>query len=206
MIEALQLRPQPGAPRGIFRGPTRGNPIGLVVTSELPKTRATLLVRLLGAGRVLEEASREVAALSFEDPIRRWAGKLLVELRLRVEQDPGVSRHEKERLHMATLTLLEAYGERIHRGALQEGLKKGLKKGLEKGREEGVSAGEARALLAVLRARGFSVSSAAEKRITSCTDARRLERWVERAALVTEVHELFIPVGLKKPTSRKDRK
>jgi hypothetical protein len=37
--------------------------IRLVVVSELPKDRDTLLLRLLGSGRTLREASRELAAL-----------------------------------------------------------------------------------------------------------------------------------------------
>jgi len=57
-IEGLWLRPMNGWPCGIYEGPpllgTR-----LVVVSELPGARDTLLLRLLGVGRVLKQAIAE---------------------------------------------------------------------------------------------------------------------------------------------------
>ena len=51
--------------------------------------------------------------------------------------------------------------------------------------------GEARALLAVLRARGISVPEAARERILGQKDPERLERWVERAAVAASVDEVI---------------
>ena len=45
----------------------------LVVVSELPVTRDTLLVRLLGAGSTLKHAIAELQALPAEAPERRLA-------------------------------------------------------------------------------------------------------------------------------------
>ena len=56
-------------------------------------------------------------------------------------------------------------------------------------RDEGKVEGEARALLAVLRARGISVPDAARERILAQKDPERLERWVERAAVAASVAE-----------------
>jgi hypothetical protein len=51
--------------------------------------------------------------------------------------------------------------------------------------------GEARAILGFLRARGICVSDDARDRITGCTDHDQLENWIERAAKVQTVDELF---------------
>jgi hypothetical protein len=59
------------------------------------------------------------------------------------------------------------------------------------GRDEGRAEGEARALLAVLRARGISVPDAARERILAQKDPEHLERWVERAAVAASVADVI---------------
>jgi hypothetical protein len=61
------------------------------------------------------------------------------------------------------------------------------KKHPAKGRAEG----EAKALLAVLEARGLRASDDARARILACTDAAQLEAWVRKAATATSIDELF---------------
>lgn len=56
---------------------------------------------------------------------------------------------------------------------------------------EGRTEGEARALLAVLDARGVEVPEEARERITTCTDLDQLDGWVRRAATATSVEDLF---------------
>lgn len=60
-----------------------------------------------------------------------------------------------------------------------------------KGMAEGEAKGEAKAILAVLSARGLACSPGARERITSCTDADLLLDWVKRAATADTVDELF---------------
>jgi hypothetical protein len=71
-IHGLGFRPMPGGLRGIYESPplqwTR-----LVVVSELPVARDTLLVRLLGGGSVLKRAIAELRAL----PARNRSGAVL---------------------------------------------------------------------------------------------------------------------------------
>ena len=62
---------------------------------------------------------------------------------------------------------------------------------IEKGRVEGRAEGRAEALLAVLRARGFQVSQAAQKRVESCMDVVVLEQWLVRAATVDSLDAVF---------------
>jgi post-segregation antitoxin (ccd killing protein) len=46
-------------------------------------------------------------------------------------------------------------------------------------------------LLTVLRARGVTVSDAARERILAEKDPERLERWLEKAAVVASVAEVL---------------
>lgn len=58
----------------------------------------------------------------------------------------------------------------------------GRAEGEAKGRAEGEAAGQARAVFALLAARGLPVSDAARQRIEDCKDTEILERWIVRAA------------------------
>ena len=61
-IEGFGFQPGESWPSGVYRA-ARLLFVGLVVVSELPRTRETLLLRLFGAGRVFREAVVELAAL-----------------------------------------------------------------------------------------------------------------------------------------------
>jgi hypothetical protein len=61
------------------------------------------------------------------------------------------------------------------------------KKYVAQGRTEGRAEGEARALLTVLRARGFAVQDADRERILAQKDPERLERWLEKATFAASV-------------------
>jgi predicted transposase YdaD len=67
----------------------------------------------------------------------------------------------------------------------------GRTEGRTEGRAEGRAEGEAKAVLLVLQARKVCVSQEARERITGCTDLEQLERWLERAATVDTLDELF---------------
>ena len=56
---------------------------------------------------------------------------------------------------------------------------------------EGEAKGEARAVLAVLDARGIEVPDPVREDITNCTDLDQLDTWIHRAATANKVQELF---------------
>ncbi len=56
---------------------------------------------------------------------------------------------------------------------------------------QGEARGEARAVLAVLEARGIDISEEARERIADCADIDQLDVWIRRAATVTKADELF---------------
>ena len=61
----------------------------------------------------------------------------------------------------------------------------------QEGRAEGIQIGEAKALLVVLRSRGFDIPKEIEHRITECTDPVLLVSWLSRAATIADVSELL---------------
>jgi len=72
-----------------------------------------------------------------------------------------------------------------------EGLAEGEVRGRTEGRAEGFQAGEAHALLLVLRSRGVEVSAELEQQIMACSDPALLAAWLQRVATVTSAAELL---------------
>ncbi|MEZ4294142.1 MAG: hypothetical protein R3B70_04130 [Polyangiaceae bacterium] len=75
----------------------------------------------------------------------------------------------------------------------EQQLQKGIEEGLEQGVEQGILKGKASALLAVLSARGLAPTRAERQSITACTSARKLDRWLKKAAVATSVTEVLTP-------------
>ena len=67
----------------------------VIVVHQLPKTSETLWLRLLGKGKVQQEAVREVIALPEEDPRRGEALRLLSVWKITVETSPNLSNEEE---------------------------------------------------------------------------------------------------------------
>ena len=124
-IEGLWLRPLTGWPSGIYEGPpllwTR-----LVVVSELPVTRHTLLLRLLGAKRVLKQAIAELKELPAEARERTLALPILLRLRLEIPVDPAKQTNDDQEFLMNTQDIVETW----RREAIQEGVEQGIARSL----------------------------------------------------------------------------
>lgn len=69
--------------------------------------------------------------------------------------------------------------------------KKFVAEGMAKGMAQGIAEGERKALLTFLRARGFRVTRKVTTRIRECDDAAILHGWIERAARVAKLDEVF---------------
>jgi hypothetical protein len=135
-IAGLWLRPMSTWPSGIYEGPpllwTR-----LVVVSELPVARDTLLLRLLGAGRVLKQAIAELKTLRTEAPERILALPVLLRLRLEVPVDSAKQTSDDQEFLMDTQDIVESW----RREAIQEGVKQGVEQGIKQGVEQGIKQG-----------------------------------------------------------------
>jgi hypothetical protein len=169
-IDGLGFRPMTGGIRGIYESPpllyTR-----LVVVSELPVARDTLLVRLFGAGSVLKRAIAELQALPVDAPERRLALPVLLRLRLAVSTDPAQQTSDDQEFLMDTQDIVENW----RREAIQEGL----------------AQGERKVLLRQLRRRfGAEVDGEIERRVATAP-AEQIEVWVDRVLSAGTLAELL---------------
>ena len=119
-IEELAFRPIVGWPTGVYStlSPFKTN---LMVVSELPKDRSTLLLRLLGAGRVLIDAIAELGTLPRGALERSLAGPALLQLTIDVPAlGRSGTREEEELMQTAARILFDEWEQkqRASQGAL----------------------------------------------------------------------------------------
>ncbi|WP_437854667.1 hypothetical protein [Sorangium sp. So ce363] len=72
---------------------------------------------------------------------------------------------------------------------------KGVEKGREQGRLEGILEAKARDVLAILEARGLEVPAEVRERVLASTDLDELDRWIRRAAVISDAQELLATTG-----------
>ena len=189
-IEGLAFRPTTGALRGLYESPplhcTR-----LVVVSELPVTRDTLLVRLLGAGAVLKQAIAELQALPAEAPERRLALPILLRLRLAVPTDPAQQTSDDQEFLMNTQDIVETWRQEAIQEGVEQGVKQGIEQGVKQGIKQGLEQGERKLLLRQLRRRfGAEVDGELERRVAAAP-AEQIEVWAERVLSAATLAELL---------------
>jgi hypothetical protein len=168
-LAALGARKAPGWPAGVYFGPDLLR-VGIVVASELPRERETLLVRLMVAGPHLSEAIQDLGALPKDAHERRVAEQILLNLRHALGTKPSRTPEEQE----FVMRMLRGWED-----ARMDGRKEGRA-------EEG-----ARALLTVLQVRGIAVPDAVRRRILAQKNPERLARWLEKAAVATSITEVM---------------
>ncbi|WP_437505443.1 hypothetical protein [Sorangium sp. So ce1099] len=93
----------------------------VVVLAELPRTRATLLLRLLGSGRLLREALADLAALP-DDAWEKSIAKPLVHFRLGT-QEPTTD--EEDEVSAEIRAWFEDYEQKLRAEARKEASTKG---------------------------------------------------------------------------------
>jgi hypothetical protein len=160
-------------PTGVYFSPGLFR-TGIVVASELPRTRSTLLVRLMAAGPLLAQALEELSALPPDAHERAVAEQILLALEHALGKKPKPTPEEQEFL------------VKIHTSWQKE-----REQGRTEGRTEGRAEQAARAVLTVLRVRRLEVRDEARERILAETDPERLERWHERALVASSLDEVF---------------
>jgi hypothetical protein len=139
-----------------------------VVVNELPVTRDTLLVRLLGAGSVLKQAIAELQALPVEAPERRLALPVLLRLRLTVPIDPAQRTSDDQEFLMNTQDIVDTW------------------------RREAIQEGERKVLLRQLRRRfGAEVDGEIERRV-AVAPAEQVEVWTERVLSAPTLADLLL--------------
>jgi hypothetical protein len=140
--------------------------VGIVAATELPRDSATLLVRMMAAGPLLAQAIREVAALPPNATARVVVEPVPLSFQNLLGQSPTRDPEEQEFI-MAMI------------------------KSWEEGKAEARAEAQARDVLTVLRVRGIAVSDAIRERILAQKDTERLERWLERAVVVSAANDVL---------------
>jgi len=140
--------------------------VGIVVASELPRDRSTLLVRFMAAGPLLADAITDLGALEEGAYERTVADEILVDLQDVLGKKPSPTPEEEE----FVVSMQSSWS---------------------KARAEGRTEEAARAVLTALRVRGIAVPDATRERILAQKDPDRLERWLEKAIVATSVDEVL---------------
>jgi hypothetical protein len=187
VLDAYRCEP---AQAGVYHA-VPGLVMRVVVLAELPRTRGTLLLRLLGTGRLLREALADLALLPEDAWEKSIAKPLLVHFRLGI-QEPN---DEEDEVSAEIRAWFEEYEQKLRAEARREGRREGHREGLKEGHQEGLNEGRAeeaaRAVLTALRVRGIAVPDAARERILAEKDPEKLERWHERAITAASLAEVL---------------
>jgi hypothetical protein len=128
-LAGFEFRPFEGWPTGVYGSP-RLLFAGIVVTSELPRGRDTLLLRLMGAGACLREALAELAALPDEARERAIAKPVLLRCYIDIPKDPANRTTEDEEFMMDTREIVEAWEREKEAVGRAQGRAQGLAQGL----------------------------------------------------------------------------
>jgi hypothetical protein len=154
-------------PNGIYVLPPLLRTV-LVAIHQLPRSLDTLWLRVLGRGRVQQQAIDELEALAPENPFRTNALTLLNRLKADLQATQNLNTEDRElimrlsplfdqQLEAAKLSGLQ---QGVQQGreqglqqGLQEGLQQGLQEGLQQGLQEGLQQGERLVLENLLRVR-----------------------------------------------------
>ncbi|MCC6558759.1 MAG: DUF4351 domain-containing protein [Polyangiaceae bacterium] len=147
-----------------------------VMLSELPRTRETLMLRLLGGGAVFRGAVAELAALPAEAWERGVATPLLVHFGL-LRGEPA-DEDEEDEMSAEIRAWYEEFEKKLRSEARSEGLREGRREG------------ERSLLVRLLRARFGELPAEALARIEAA-DVAEIERWGERVLAAQTLAEVL---------------
>ncbi len=123
--------------------------IGLVASSRLPRTRYTLLLRLLGAGKTLRSALEDLKELPKDAPERRFLEQAMTQSRFAMNAVGAEALTQEELIMWKGQKEYEAYEkarQETIRQAVEQGLQQGLAQGLQQGVAQGLQQGVAQTL------------------------------------------------------------
>jgi len=109
----------------------------IVVIHQLPRTPETLWLRLLGKGRVQQQAIEEITALPEDHPLRQSALELLYNLQINLQAHQNLGTEERELI----MALAPLFRQQLD-AALQRGIEQGIQQGLQQGMQRGIEQGQ----------------------------------------------------------------
>jgi hypothetical protein len=166
MLLELQADALPGWPAGVYFQGGDLYRVRIVVASELPRDRSTLLVRLMAAGPGLVDALADLAALPDDALERGVAEGIVVHLQSRLAKKPSRTLEEEELIVI-------------------------IQGGFKEARALGRAEEAAHSVLTAFRVRGVAVPDEVRARILAEKDPSVLRRWFERAILAASASEVF---------------
>ena len=113
---------------------------GLVVIHKLPKTLDTLWLRMLGRGRVQQQAIDELEALPETNQFRGNTLLLLSSLRSNLEVSIELEQQDRELIMRLSPLLLEKL-EAATQSGIQQGIEQGIQQGIQQGVQQGIEQG-----------------------------------------------------------------
>jgi hypothetical protein len=161
-LTKLQLKQAPGWPPGVYLFGDSVLRVGIVVASELPRKRSTILVRLMAAGPLLPSAIEDLGTLPPKAPERSVAEPILLHWQSLLRKKPTRSPEEQNFIMAMHQTWEDARTET-----------------------------RANDVLTVLRVRGIVVPAAARKRILAEKDLKQLERWLKKAIVAKSIEDVI---------------
>jgi len=118
----------------------------IIAVHKLPKTPETLWLRILGRGKVQQQAIQELKSLSSDNGIRDNALELVYEMLslLEAREKQELNREDKELVMQLSTIYLErlenATAQGIEQG-IQQGIEQGIEQGIQRGIEQGIEQG-----------------------------------------------------------------
>ena len=169
VIDGFALARPPGWPPGFLEAPLALG-LRLVILRELPRTRETLLLRLLAPAPALQEALLELADLPDDAWERRVVVPHLIAWRLMMEQDLQRLTNEEKGLMFSMEELYAQWKRQVE----------------EQGRRDG----QRLTLLKLLGVRFGVLSDVVVARVQAAT-AEQLDRWTERVVTAGTLGEVL---------------
>jgi hypothetical protein len=173
LLKKLRPEPTPEWPEGVCFFGDDVLRVGIVVASELPCDRSTLLVRLMAGGPLLSPAITELAALPTDASERAVAEQFLLYLQQELGKKPRRTREEQEFVMTMQNTWENAREE-----------------GRQEGRQEGRDEGARSLLLRLLHGRFGDLPAAVVSRIAAAR-AKEIEKWGERVLRAQTLAEVL---------------
>ena len=199
VIRGYGLTAIPAFPSAFLEGQPEER-VGLVVLRELPPTRETLLLRLMGAGEVLRAAIAELGRLPGDAWERRAAMPPLLALRMEIPHDSAEA--EEQEYLMNSMELFEQWEREVRKQGLERGVKQGLeqgvKQGLDRGVKQGLERGVKKGLARLYRARFGEMPEAIATAVEAMHDPETLERWLDLFE-VRSADEIAAALGAETP-------
>jgi hypothetical protein len=128
ILERFGFERAPEGPAGHYRTPAPGWLVRMIVVSELPRVRDTILLRLLGYRLVRRQAMEDLKALPDDALERRVVQPWLVRLKLDLEAaDPTMLSPEDKEIAMDVQEWFKEYEGNLAKRFKAEGLAEGLR-------------------------------------------------------------------------------